>query len=541
MTTPSEYAKNATAALHHVLHISPDDFDAEETAAVIEQAIRNATRERESRARRQLKEVQAAAQERLARLLSSSPAVIYSFKATGDFAPTFVSDNISDVFGYAPGEYLGGPVLLARPGPPRRPRPRRGRDIPILPERGPHGGVSLSPQGRLLLLGERRAAPDPRRRRRAVGDRRLMERHHGAQGGRGGEGCGARPSVPAARQLAGGDLQLSRRRAISRRPSSARTSRTGWATSRGNTWNSPDFWRRCVHPDDLAAVEAESVQLFQKGRHTVEYRFLKKDGTYCWVNDEQRLIRDAGRPAGRGGRLVERHHRAQASGGSRGGGPGARRAPARQLAGGDLQLQGDRRLRADLHQPEHQGPARLRPRGIPREPGFLAQPRPSRGQPAHPQRLCAPVRGGAPQQRVPLPQEGRQLLLGQRRAAPAPRRGGRAGRGGRRVERHHRAQAARRGPGRRAGPSRAPVVVCAGGDLQLQGDGRFRADLRQPEHQGLAGLRAAGIPGEPGFLAALRAPRRPRRGGGRVGPAVQERAATRSSTGFSRRTAATAG
>ena len=34
------------------------------------------------------------------------------------------------------------------------------------------------------------------------------------------------------------------------------------------------------------------VQLFKHGRHTVEYRFLKKDGSYCWVNDEQRLIRD---------------------------------------------------------------------------------------------------------------------------------------------------------------------------------------------------------------------------------------------------------
>ena len=32
--------------------------------------------------------------------------MIYSFKATGDFAPTFVSDNIIDVFGYAPAEYL---------------------------------------------------------------------------------------------------------------------------------------------------------------------------------------------------------------------------------------------------------------------------------------------------------------------------------------------------------------------------------------------------------------------------------------------------
>ena len=58
MTTPNEYAKDATAALHHVLHISPADFDAEGATAVIEQAIRNATRERESRTRRQLSEVQ---------------------------------------------------------------------------------------------------------------------------------------------------------------------------------------------------------------------------------------------------------------------------------------------------------------------------------------------------------------------------------------------------------------------------------------------------------------------------------------------------
>src|SRR5436190_3743841 len=110
MPNPSEYAKDATAALHQILQISPHDFDAEGAVAVIEQAIRsatrNATRERETRARRQLKEVQVAAQERLARLLSASPAVIYSFKASDDYAPTFVSDNLIGVFGYAPAEYL---------------------------------------------------------------------------------------------------------------------------------------------------------------------------------------------------------------------------------------------------------------------------------------------------------------------------------------------------------------------------------------------------------------------------------------------------
>ena len=113
-------------------------------------------------ARKQLGEALVAAQDRIGRLLSSAPAVIYSYKAAGDFAPTFVSQNIREHLGYAPEEYL----------------------------------------------------------------------------------------------------------------------------------EHPDFWRSRVHPDDLAAVEAEFIQLFKKGRNTVEYRFLKKDGTYCWVNDAQQLIRD---------------------------------------------------------------------------------------------------------------------------------------------------------------------------------------------------------------------------------------------------------
>jgi hypothetical protein len=40
MRTPSEHAKNATGALHKLLQISPDYFDAEGTAAIIEEAIR---------------------------------------------------------------------------------------------------------------------------------------------------------------------------------------------------------------------------------------------------------------------------------------------------------------------------------------------------------------------------------------------------------------------------------------------------------------------------------------------------------------------
>src|SRR5262249_3420311 len=61
---------------------------------------------------------------------------------------------------------------------------------------------------------------------------------------------------------------------------------------------SADFWRRCVHPDDLAGVEVGRAPWWETGRHTVEDRFLKKDGNYCWDNDELRLVDDKrGKPA----------------------------------------------------------------------------------------------------------------------------------------------------------------------------------------------------------------------------------------------------
>ncbi|MCK5667895.1 MAG: PAS domain-containing protein, partial [Gammaproteobacteria bacterium] len=46
------------------------------------------------------------AQSRLAQLLSSSPAVIYSFDARGDNKPYFISDNFTEIFGYERYEYL---------------------------------------------------------------------------------------------------------------------------------------------------------------------------------------------------------------------------------------------------------------------------------------------------------------------------------------------------------------------------------------------------------------------------------------------------
>src|SRR3989449_2816817 len=56
----------------------------------------------------------------------------------------------------------------------------------------------------------------------------------------------------------------------------------------------PGWWLARLHPEDRARVLAEVPALFTQDRLTLEYRFRHADGTYRWVRDEARLLRDAG-------------------------------------------------------------------------------------------------------------------------------------------------------------------------------------------------------------------------------------------------------
>ncbi len=55
----------------------------------------------------------------------------------------------------------------------------------------------------------------------------------------------------------------------------------------------PAWWLEHLHPDDRARVLAEVPALFSQDRLTTEYRFRHADGSYRWVRDECRLLRDA--------------------------------------------------------------------------------------------------------------------------------------------------------------------------------------------------------------------------------------------------------
>lgn len=60
----------------------------------------------------------------------------------------------------------------------------------------------------------------------------------------------------------------------------------------------PNFWRKVIHPDDLARVIAEEQRTSASGEpYRIECRMIAKDGRIVWLYDEAALIRDsAGKP-----------------------------------------------------------------------------------------------------------------------------------------------------------------------------------------------------------------------------------------------------
>lgn len=53
-----------------------------------------------------------------------------------------------------------------------------------------------------------------------------------------------------------------------------------------------EFWVNCIHPEDAQRVFSELSRLPSEGNQVSEYRFLQKDGTYGWIQDQRQLIRD---------------------------------------------------------------------------------------------------------------------------------------------------------------------------------------------------------------------------------------------------------
>ena len=57
-------------------------------------------------------------------------------------------------------------------------------------------------------------------------------------------------------------------------------------------FGNPDLWKEHVHPDDIPRLAAWIDETFDGGERSIEYRYRRLDGTYCWVKDEQHFLCD---------------------------------------------------------------------------------------------------------------------------------------------------------------------------------------------------------------------------------------------------------
>ena len=296
MSSAKKTAETVAGAILRLLGADPKTVDAEGVAAIIQQALAEASQAQEKKDLQRIADVQASAHIHLTRLLNASPAVIYCREAHGDYKPTFVSDSVTKLFGCTPREYLDNPYLWQnRVHPDDVQRINDWVDRMFAPERGSieyrirrDDGSYFWVHDRQQIVRDEKGDPielvgswtDITARKEAEAAQEMARaRLHTL--------LGAAPvvvySFAASGDFAPSFVSASIELLLGYRPQ--------------EYLRDADFWRGHVHPEDLPEVEAKQVDLFRTGVNLAEYRFRKKDGTYCWVSDEQHLIRDeAGRP-----------------------------------------------------------------------------------------------------------------------------------------------------------------------------------------------------------------------------------------------------
>jgi PAS domain S-box-containing protein len=247
-------------------------------------------------ARKSAEASRAVAQARLAQLLASSPAVIYSYRATGDFAPTFVSENIRDWLGYEPAEYLGDADFWRQRLHPDDFATVEAQSIQLFKTnrhsieyrfRKKDGTYCWVNDEQRLIRDERNQPIEVVGSWSDITERRRAEEAAASARDRIEHLLASSPAVIYSFK-APGDYA----------PTFISPNVTDLLGYDAEEYlGSPDFWQSRVHPNDRQRILSDYARLFEEDHLSIESRFRKKDGSYCWVSDELQVLRNtAGDP-----------------------------------------------------------------------------------------------------------------------------------------------------------------------------------------------------------------------------------------------------
>ncbi|MFN2454112.1 MAG: PAS domain S-box protein [Pyrinomonadaceae bacterium] len=284
---------------------------------------------RDITARKQAEDELLVAKERLQQLLSSSPAVLYSFKAAGDFGPSFISENVFAQLGYEAAEFINDPGFwVDRIHPEDRPAVLAG--YPNLFEQGhtlgeyrflhrdggyrwirdelkmvrDADGTPLELVGYWIDITERKQAEEKLRKAHDELEQRVQART--LQLARTNDTLrfeiNERKQTEASlmeseerfRQIAENIQEVfwmsepDKTRIIYISPGYEKI----WGRTCESLYASPRSWLETIYPDDRERVSEAAMTKQLQGSYDEEYRIVRPDGTIQWIHDRAFPVHD---------------------------------------------------------------------------------------------------------------------------------------------------------------------------------------------------------------------------------------------------------
>jgi len=231
------------------------------------------------------------ARERLDHIMSTSPSVVYSFKATEDRTPTYISRNVKDLLGYETREYLENPNFWIEKVHPED----LDRITGYLPRLYKEGQLSFD--YRLQKKDKNYCW---------INDNLVLIKD---ENGDPVEVIGSWSDITAKTQV--GEALVSAQNRLSHLISFTPAVIYSFEVTGDNNatfvsenikdllgykpeeyLDDRNFWVEKLHPDDKDRILRQFPNLWETGMYDQEYRFRKKDGEYLWVHDQLRVVKD---------------------------------------------------------------------------------------------------------------------------------------------------------------------------------------------------------------------------------------------------------